>query len=131
METNTGKFDKKIVDKARMDWNKTRGEIELIMDFPPFVNVENSGTNEKPRWGFDLTTNIGRKFIDEFKKELKRIDDLIPEKGQNSSLIDPDIFENPFDVLEKKFSDELQEARLWQSRFPEDPIGACRKLALD
>ena len=132
METNTdkGKFDKKIVDTARMDWNKTRGEMELIMDFPPFVDVENSGTKEKPRWGFDLTTNTGRKFIDEFKKELKRIDSLIPEKGQNSSLIDPDVFGNPFDILEKKFPDELGEARLWQKRFPGDPIGACRKLTL-
>ena len=100
------------------------------MDFPPFVDIENSGTKEKPRWGFDLTTNVGRKFIDEFKKELKRVDSLIPDKGLDSSIIDPDIFKNPFDVLEKKFPNELEEARLWQKRFPDDPVGACRKNTL-
>jgi len=125
-----GKFDKKAVEQARNDWNKTRGEIELIMDFPPFVDIENSGSKENPRWGFDLTTKIGRQFIDEFKKELKRVDELIPEKGEDPSQVDPDVFSNPFDVLEKKFISELEEARLWQKRFPGDPIGACRKLTL-
>jgi hypothetical protein len=123
-----GKFNKKTVEQAVENFRNAKKELELIMDYPPFCEIEYSDYGKN--WGLPFASDTGEKLINEFHKELKRITDLTPQEAESDiTLMDPDIFSEPFKNLQEKFSDELETARLWQKRFPNNWVQACKKSA--
>lgn len=120
-----GKFNKSEVAAARAKWLEAKRQLEFAIEYPPFFY------QEEDDWGFSLSmgTKEFENIRDDFMAELKRVNSLIPEMRENfdETRIDPDVFSNPFAEIEKKYSDELEEARLWMARFPTEPDKAVRK----
>jgi hypothetical protein len=118
------KFDKEKVAEAREKWLETKKELEFLMEYPPFFVQE----EDDDGYSMSLADDSFNKIKEDFFSELKKVDSQIPKMEKfDESQIDPEIFSNPFSDIEDKYSDELEEARLWMARYPTEPDKAVRQ----
>jgi hypothetical protein len=73
-------------------------EYSLILDWPPF------------------TTSIKKRdsYMEDAQKEVSRINDLVVSGDEKA-------YDRMFSTLEAKWADDLEEARLYQKRYPNNP----------
>lgn len=101
-------------------------ELLVLMDYPPFSEID-GGDETEPDWGFPSISERGEDLVEAIRDvhqmvitERKRLE----KEGKTMYDIDGTMLAKAFDEVEKEFSDELDEARLYKKRFPETRISA-------
>lgn len=119
-----GKFNKKETLRAQQAWRDAKKDIEFAMDYPPFHEQEEDDDGFSMSLGTEDFMNIKKDFL----AEVSRIQQEISKSDvSDPTTLDPDVFNEPFAKIEKKYADQLEEARLWMKRFPTEPDKAVRK----
>lgn len=119
-----GKFNKKEVLSSQQKWREAKKELEFVMEYPPFFFQEEDDDGFSMSMPSKDFTAIKKDFL----AEVKRVHEAISESDTSDpTTLDPDVFAEPFSEIEKKYSNQLEEARLWMKRFPTQPDEAVRK----
>lgn len=119
-----GKYNKQEVLLAQKKWREAKKQLEFVMEYPPFFYQE----EDDDGFSMSLPSNDFESIRKDFMAEVQRVHGAISETDTSDpTTLDPDVFSEPFSELEKKYSDQLEEARLWMKRFPNNPDEAVRK----
>lgn len=122
-----GKFNKKEVLRMQKTWREAKKELEFVLEYPPFFYKEIDEWDGEAL-SMDLESDAFLKIQKDFIAEVNRVHNLISESDTSDpTTLDPDVFAEPFSEIERKYAEELEEARLWMKRFPTEPHKATRK----
>ncbi len=115
---------KKMSEKER--------ELLTLMDYPPFRDIDGGEeswdyTPGTPNWGFPSITERGEQLAEAIRDVHSLV--VVAQKnaikeGKTIYDVDPKLLASAFNDVEKEFKEDLDEARLYQKRFPETPISA-------
>lgn len=101
-------------------------ELFVLMDYPPFSEID-GGDETEPDWGFPSISERGEDLAEAIRdvhqmivSERKKLE----KDGKTMYDMDGAMLAKAFDEVEKEFSEELDEARLYKKRFPETRISA-------
>lgn len=119
--------DSKKLYKSMGELRKRHIELDELLDYPPFNDIDDGiggwdSDGKTPKWGMSIRTDRGDQFAEAMKDAFEKI---AMEIKQGEVL--PSTVDTLFDELEEDFKDDLEEARLYKKRFPEDYIEALKQ----
>ena len=102
-------------------------KIHSLCIYPPFFEMDEGrdslnydGIN--PIWGYPGPSDRGIQLREAMFDAIRSMSD--ETKGVDHYDVDPDIRRKCFKGVLAEFSDDLDEASLWQKRYPDDSVAA-------
>ena len=114
-------------DSARVvyrNWFAKQSELMQLNLYPPFAEIPTvTGLNGEDT-GWPARTKVGDELANDIEEETKRV-----ENEAKSSTDLESTFERPYSHIEVKYETDLEEARLYQKRYPDrdDALDAVYK----
>ena len=106
-------IDENVISAQRGYWEK-RTEIGNLLLYPPFAFLPKDELGGEDAYMWPAKTKLGRKLENEFDDEINKVE-------QNSRREKTaETYSSAFADIEKSYKDDLDEARLWMKRYPED-----------
>jgi len=107
---------------------KRHMELISLIDYPPFSEMDDGSTSldydgVNPNWGFPRETKIGAQIMQAIEETLKNMA-IEAEKVDGLFNVDTSMLSKMWNDVYSEFEDEINEARLYQKRYPEDRVEA-------
>lgn len=102
-------------------------KIHSLSIYPPFFEMDEGRDSFKydginPIWGYPGPSERGMQLKQAMFDAIRSMSD--ETKGVDHDDVDPDIRRKCFKSVLAEFSDDLDEASLWQKRYPNDNVAA-------
>lgn len=103
-------------------------ELISLFDYPPFSEMDDGSTSldydgVNPNWGFPRETKKGAEFMEAIEDTLQRIS-IEAQKVDGIFNVDLSILGSMWNDVFNEFKDEIEEARLYKKRYPDDRVEA-------
>ena len=119
--------DMKAYLQAEKDMKADEDKINSLCIYPPFFEMDEGrdslnydGIN--PIWGYPGPSERGMQLKEAMFDAIRSMSD--ETKGVDHYDVDPDIRRKCYKGVLAEFSDDLDEASLWQKRYPDDSASA-------
>jgi hypothetical protein len=109
---------------AYQSWFAKQSELMTLNLYPPFAEIPTVIGLNGDDTGWPSRTKIGEELANDIEEETNRVEN----ESENSSDL-AKTFERPYSHIEVKYETDLEEARLYQKRYPdrEDALEAVYK----
>lgn len=109
---------------AYQTWFKKQEELKELNLYPPFAELPTVTGLSGEDVGWPSRTKVGEELAQDIDEETNRVENESKSSSNMSST-----FERPYSHIEVKYEIDLEEARLYQKRYPdrEDALAAVRK----
>lgn len=115
--------------KAEKTMEEMEKELNQLIDYPPFSEIDDGkddmdydGIN--PIWGFPNLTERGLQLQQAVRDSIFSMNE--ETKGVDYYDVDPSVIEKCYKGVFDEFKEDLDEARLYQKRFPGERIKALK-----
>lgn len=115
--------------KAEKTMEEMEKELHQLIEYPPFSEID-EGKDEmdydgiNPIWGFPNLTERGLQLQQAVRDSIFSMNE--ETKGVDYYDVDPSIIEKCYKSVFDEFKEDLDEARLYQKRFPGERIKALK-----
>lgn len=130
MATNKN-YDAYLAAENKME--QQQKELSQLIEYPPFSEIDDGkdsldydGVN--PNWGFPGVSERGLQLQEAVRDAIKMMNE--ETEGVNYYDSDPSIVAKCFKEVYDEFSDDLEEARLMQKRYPTVPLTALKSYKI-
>lgn len=108
-------------------------ELNQLIEYPPFSEMDDGkddldydGMN--PNWGYPSLTERGLQLQQAVRDSIVSMND--ETKGTDYYDVDPSIIAKCYSGVFEEFKEDLEEARLYQKRYPEDSVKALKSYKM-
>jgi cell fate (sporulation/competence/biofilm development) regulator YlbF (YheA/YmcA/DUF963 family) len=104
-------------------------ELNQLIEYPPFSDIDEGkqdpdydGVN--PNWGYPSLTERGIQLQQAVRDSIYAMNE--ETKGVSYYEVDPSVIAKCYVGVFEEFKEDLDEARLYQKRYPEDSVKALK-----